>query len=144
MRFESQDFSLECDKMLQPIILSDSCPRLIVDPFKIQSLFSEVCKKKSTGPDGIPAFLLKTCAEELAPVCCPIFQQSIDPHAVPALWKRSTIIPVPKKSCPSDNNDYRPVALTSVVMKCFEKYMVSLLKSEISSELDQWHHSSNS
>ncbi len=55
---------------------------------------------------------------------------------VPALWKKSTIIPVPKKPCPSDNNDYRPVALTSVIMKCFEKYVVSLLKSQIDSALD--------
>ncbi len=122
--------------MLQSINLSDSCPGLTVDPSKIQSLFRGVCKKKSTGPDGISAFLLKTCAEELTPVWCPIFQQSIDQHMVPALWKKSTIIPVPKKPCPSDNNDYRPVALTSVIIKCFEKYVVSLLKSQIDSALD--------
>ncbi len=73
MRFKTQDFSSECDKVLQSINLSDSCPGLTVDPSKIQSLFRGVCKKKSTGPDGISAFLLKTCAEELTPVWCPIF-----------------------------------------------------------------------
>lgn len=36
----------------------------------------------------------------------------------------------------TENNDYRLVASTSVVMKCFEKYMESLLKAEIRSELD--------
>lgn len=34
------------------------------------------------------------------------------------------------------NNDFRPVALTSYVMKSFEKYMVSILKTEVNSLLD--------
>ncbi len=36
----------------------------------------------------------------------------------------------------SDKNDFRPVALTSCVMKSFEKYMVSVLKTEVNSILD--------
>ncbi len=36
------------------------------------------------------------------------------------MWKTSTITPVPKVSKPRDLNDYRPVALTSIPMKCFE------------------------
>ena len=69
-----------------------------------------------------------------------MFQRSADSHLVPALWKIPTIIPIPKKPCHTENNDYRPVALTSVVTKCFGKYMVSLLKSEINSELDPLHY----
>ena len=34
------------------------------------------------------------------------------------------------------NKDYRPIALTSVVMKCLEKIMVRMLKVEIASHLD--------
>ncbi len=30
-----------------------------------------------------------------------------------------------------DNNDYRPIALTSVVMKCLERIQVSLLRADI-------------
>lgn len=40
--------------------------------------------------------------------------------AIPALWNKSVIIPVPKLPCPWFNN-FRPVALTSVVMKCFKR-----------------------
>lgn len=35
--------------------------------------------------------------------------------------QQSTIIPVPKINHPRDFNDFRPVALTSLVMKNFEK-----------------------
>ncbi|CDQ59754.1 unnamed protein product [Oncorhynchus mykiss] len=41
--------------------------------------------------------------------------------AVPTCFKRATIVPVPKKAKVTELNDYRPVALTSVIMKCFER-----------------------
>ena len=136
LRFDKHDLSSECNNVLQSIITTDAYPKIVVDPLKIQAIFNQVCKRKSTGPDGISALLLKTFAEELTPAWCPIFQSSIDFHKVPAIWKKSTIIPIPKKSCPKENNDYRPVALTPIVMKCFEKYMVTKLKAEIGPKLD--------
>lgn len=39
-------------------------------------------------------------------------------------------------SYPTENNGYRLVASTSVVLKCFEKHMESLFKVEIRSEFD--------
>ncbi len=81
-------------------------------------------------PDGISSYLLKACAEELSPVWCSIFQRSIDSKAVPAIWKKSLIVPVPK------NNDFRPIALTSIVMKWFEECMVSMLKADVNNHLD--------
>ncbi|KAL6101469.1 uncharacterized protein ACO6RY_16707 [Pungitius sinensis] len=44
-------------------------------------------------------------------------------------FKASTIIPVPKKPRITGLNDYRPVALTSAVMKSFELLVLSHLKS---------------
>lgn len=78
-------------------------------------------------------FLLSTFAEELTPAWCPIFQQSLDSHTVLASWKKTVITPVPKKPCPTDNNDYRPIALTSIVMKCLEKKMFFLTQSRYKS-----------
>jgi len=45
-------------------------------------------------------------------------------HIIPTLWKTSEIIPVPKKQKNSVMNDLRPVALTPIVMKCFEKIVL--------------------
>ena len=81
------------------------------------------------GPDGISALLLKTCAEELTPARLP--------HC-PCTVEETVITPVPKKSCPVENNDYRPVALTSTVRKCLEIYIVSLLNNEVNPELKSW------
>ncbi|KAK3557548.1 hypothetical protein QTP70_029230 [Hemibagrus guttatus] len=45
-----------------------------------------------------------------------------------ACFKTSAIVPVPKKTKITGLNDYRPVALTSVVMKSFERLVLSYLK----------------
>uniref|UniRef100_A0A3P9BE87 C17orf113 probable zinc finger domain-containing protein n=1 Tax=Maylandia zebra TaxID=106582 RepID=A0A3P9BE87_9CICH len=49
---------------------------------------------------------------------------------VPQLWKTSCVVPVPKTSHPKDLNSYRPVALTSHLMKTLERlYMDNRFKN---------------
>ncbi|KAI4904699.1 hypothetical protein NFI96_008596, partial [Prochilodus magdalenae] len=60
-----------------------------------------------------------------------------DPHfrldtlsaTVPMSLKSTTIIPVPKKSSVSRLKDYRPVALTPIIMKCFERLFIRHIKT---------------
>ncbi len=72
--------------------------------------------------------MIKTCADQLAPIFTQIFNRSLELCKVPSCFKRSTIIPIPKKSKITGLNDYRPVALMSVVMKSFEKLVLAHLK----------------
>ena len=53
----------------------------------------------------------------LAPLFTVIFNWSVELSTVPRNFKLSTIIPVPKKITCVVMNDYRPVALTYVIMK---------------------------
>ncbi|KAK1795717.1 hypothetical protein P4O66_001026 [Electrophorus voltai] len=85
---------------------------------------------------GICGRVLKACADQLAPVFTNIFNLSLTLGIVPSSFKRSTIVPVPKKPRPSDLNDYRPVALTSVVMKCFEKLVRDFITSSLPASMD--------
>ncbi|KAK1788983.1 hypothetical protein P4O66_015878, partial [Electrophorus voltai] len=94
---------------------------LIITKSDVRRVFKRVNTRKAMGPDGICGRVLKACADQLAPVFTDIFNLSLTLGIVPSSFKRSTIVPVPKKPRPSDLNDYRPVTLTSVVMKCFEK-----------------------
>ncbi len=67
-------------------------------------------------------------------LCCPssvftlIFNRSLELCEVPSCFKCSTIIPVPKKPKITGLNDYRPVVLTSVVMKSFERLVLAYSK----------------
>ena len=94
-------------------------------------------KVKVSGPDGVCAKLLKTCAEELALPLQFIFNRSLQEGKVPIQWKTSCLIPVPKKPHPKELNDFRPVALTSHIMKTFERVLLSnLLKPQVHHALD--------
>lgn len=72
---------------------------------------------------------LRACAEQLAPIFTYIFNTSLEMCYVPSCFKSCIIIPVPKKSSISELNDYRSVALMSVVMKTFERLVLAHLKA---------------
>ncbi|KAI5620514.1 gastrula zinc finger protein XlCGF28.1-like [Silurus asotus] len=88
------------------------------------------------GPDGITGRVLKACADQLAAVFTEIFNLSLEQAVVPSCFKQSTIVPVPKKPQPACLNDYRPVALTSVVMKCFERMVRDFITASLPDTLD--------
>jgi hypothetical protein len=113
-------------------------PDCVVIPDDVKKCFSRLKERKSPGPDGISPRLLKNCASELAPVYTCIFNKSLEQRKVPALFKEATIIPVPKKNQVTTLNDYRPVALTAVPMKSFERIMLKHIKTLLPSNFD--HH----
>ncbi|KAL0198364.1 hypothetical protein M9458_006904, partial [Cirrhinus mrigala] len=91
-------------------------PTLQISEDEVCQVFRKNKRRKAPGPDGVTPACLKTCADQLAPIFSQIFNRSLELCEVPSCFKRSTIIPVPKKPKITGLNDYRPVALTSVVM----------------------------
>ena len=70
---------------------------------------------------GIPSRVLRAYADQLAGVFTDIFNLSLSQSAVPTCFNMATIVPVPKNAKVTELNDYRPIALSSVIMKCFER-----------------------
>lgn len=86
-------------------------------------------KKGAKGADDIEAELLKSCNRALGGIFYRIFRESYLRGKIPELWKMSKIIPLPKNQEPTGVKDFRPIALTPIIMKCFEKVIrTSLLK----------------
>ena len=81
----------------------------------------------SCGLDGVKSSILKMCCEQLNYKFTFIFNLSLFSHSIPLSWKCSEIIPIPKKSKVNEMNDLRPVALTSVTMKCLERLILKEL-----------------
>ncbi len=92
--------------------------------------------RKAAGPDGITGRVLRSCADQLTGLFTSIFNESLATSVVPTSFKKSVIIPVPNNSKPSCLNDYRPVALTSTVMKVFERLLKKHICSSIPATLD--------
>jgi len=55
---------------------------------------------------------------------CQMFQSFISVGKIPIDWKKAIITPIFKKGLSSDPNNYRPVAVTSVVCKLMERVIV--------------------
>ncbi len=102
---------------------------LTVEEDEVRHTLRAINPRKAAGPDGIAGRVLKDCADQLAGVFTRIFNQSLSQSTVPPCLKSSIIVPLPKKPHINSLNDYRPVALTPVVMKCLEK----LVRSHITS-----------
>ncbi|KAI4880495.1 hypothetical protein NFI96_000640, partial [Prochilodus magdalenae] len=102
----------------------------------VRKTLRRVDPRKATGPDNIPARVLRECADQLTDVFTNIFNISLSSAIVPTCLKATTIIPVPKKSSVSCLNDYRPVALTPIIMKCFERLVMRHIKTLLPSSLD--------
>ena len=111
---------------------------LSLSPASVRRTLSRINARKAAGPDDIPGRVLKDCAEELTDVLTDIFNISLCQAAVPTCFKDTVIIPVPKKAVPSRFNDYRPVALTPIIMKCFERLVMQRIKSILPPALDPY------
>ena len=111
-------------------------PPLTISEHEVRRCFQRVKVNKAAGPDAIKPRLLKLCSSELAPIFTFIFNWSLELCTVPSCFKKSVIIPVPKKSSPQCMNDYRPVALTSVIMKCFEKIVLNFINALLPKNFD--------
>ncbi|KAK3529277.1 hypothetical protein QTP70_024825 [Hemibagrus guttatus] len=77
--------------------------------------------KKSAELDNIHGKLFRECAEQLSDGFTDIFSTSLSSAVIPTCLKTTTIIPMQKTSTVSCLNDYHPITLTPIIMKCFER-----------------------
>jgi hypothetical protein len=97
--------------------------------------FKQVNIHKAAGPDGLPGRVLRVCTDQLACVFTDIFNLSLSEYVIPTCFQQTTIVPVPKNTKVTFLNDYRPVALTFVAMKCFERMIMAHINSIIAETL---------
>ena len=77
---------------------------------------------KGSGPDCIPAVVLKNCEPELSYILAELLNKCLKESCFPDCWKVSSVVPVFKNvGEKSTAKNYRPVSLLSVVSKVFEK-----------------------
>ena len=77
----------------------------------------------SPGPDGIPAIMLKKTRKTTSRILCDIFKQSLEEGRIPEILKSAFIIPVLKGGSWGKAANYRPISLTSHLMKVWERVM---------------------
>jgi len=82
---------------------------------------------KATGPDGIPARILKECSEQISPSLCSLFNHSLRTGRFPSEWKSADVTPVHKKDLLEPAENYRPISLLPIVSKVMERCVCNRL-----------------
>lgn len=133
-RFDVHDFKKECDDLCDPLMAIPD--HVTVSESDVTTCFSRINPRKAAGPDGLGGRVLRQCAGQLGYVFTRLFQLFLDLHFVPRIWRTSTIIPVPKNTNARALNDFRPVALTSILCKCMERVVCNRLASSVADRMD--------
>ena len=135
-RFDAVDYSDQHKDIKSR--LSNYETSIVITESVVKTAFKKLNCRKASGPDCVSARVLRFCADELTPIYCHLFNRSVSEKTVPTIWKTSEIVPIPKKNKPAVLNDYRPIALTSIAMKCLEKLVLKHILSHCEPCLDDY------
>ena len=90
-------------------------------PEDVIKAIESIPNSAAPGPDKLPTIVLKECKEQLALPIYTIWRKSLDTGEIPEILKTQGIVPIFKKGNKSNPANYRPVSLTSHLIKLFEK-----------------------
>ena len=93
---------------------------------------NELSATAGSGPDGLPSILIKKCKNSFARCLLALWQKCYDLEMTPQAHKDTQIIPKFKDGLKSIPVNFRPIALTSHLIKLFEK----VVRTKISSYLE--------
>ena len=66
---------------------------------------------------------MKGLADELVPILKILFDSSMEEGIIPSQWENAQVTAPYKKGSKRSPNNYRPVSLTSICCKIFEKLL---------------------
>ena len=101
----------------------------------VKSAIDEIPTYAAPGPDKLPAVVLKECKEEIAYPLYRIWRKSLNTSEIPEILKEQGIIPIYKKGNKCEPANYRPVSLTSHIIKLFER----IIRTKLTEYLENNH-----
>ena len=102
------------------------CPTV---PPEIAKIIDGLDIHKSTGPYGIPIFLLKTFKMFFSHWLSKLVNACFENGYFPDILKTAKVIPLHKKDSKLHHLNYRPISLLSVFSKIYEKLIYSRIYS---------------
>jgi hypothetical protein len=117
------------------LVESQKMNNIIIKAGDVEKRVSKLKVAKANGPDEIHPAVLKNIASIVAAPLADLFNQSIVESSLPEDWKKATVVPIHKGGRADGVGNYRPVSLTSVVLKLME----GLVRDEIAGHMVGHH-----
>ena len=119
---------------------SDSSFDIDFSASRIKPLLDSLDINKAQGPDGINGAVLKNCSETLSYPLSILFNLVYNTGYIPQEWKVANVVPVYKKDDKNKVTNYRPISLTSQVMKVLERIIYDELLCRTINKIDTRQH----
>jgi hypothetical protein len=89
---------------------------------EVRKICNKINLASAIGPDNISPHFLKHLPHSMLTLLWQIFNYSWTHSLLPQQWKQADVVLIPKKGGdPSDPKSFRPISLTSLVVKAFER-----------------------
>ena len=102
---------------------------------EVKCTLGSISKDKASGGDGIPVELFQILKDDALKVLQSICQQIWETQQCPKDWKRSLVIPIPKKGNAKECSNYRTIAFISHTNKVMLKILQARLQQYMNREL---------
>ncbi|CAB3982691.1 Hypothetical predicted protein [Paramuricea clavata] len=137
---EIEDSRLDASCEVTECIADTLVDSLILSVTEVQEILKTLDISKATGPDGIPAKLLKETASVIAPSLCKLFNKSLRTGEMPRDWKLANMVPIYKKNEREHVENYRPISLLSVISKVLERCILNNIKDQLYKSIPACQH----
>ena len=130
----SSVFTVEDTNDLPTIDSNKKIPPLVTCNITLKEMecaLKNLNDSKSPGPDNFHPKFLKLCSNSLSYPFKLLFDKSLNEGCIPSEWKVAEVRPIFKKGDKSNPGNYRPVSLTSVICKMFEKFIKQSLSDHL-------------
>ena len=109
------------------LLTTSKFENIIISSDEIISLIRNLNKGKANGPDDVSAHMLILCDETIAPPLKLIYEQILATGIFPRIWKSANLTPIHKKGDKQLVKNYRPISLSPICGKIFEKIVFNQL-----------------
>ena len=108
----------------------------------VKKVLLELDQSKSMGPDGIHPKLLKVLAnnENFINAVTILFNKCYTSGKIPLLWKTANVTALHKKGSKTDPSHYRPVSLTCILCKVYEKLIRAHILNHVVTKISKLQH----
>lgn len=115
------------DHLSTHTVSSEQLSDVSFSPDEVRGILLSLDVNKATGPDKIPARLLRNCAPYICSSLCAFYNKCLAVGKIPAAWKVSNIVPIPKRGSAKEVSNYRPISLLPIVSKVLERCVYNRL-----------------